>query len=300
MKVFLSWSGELSHQVAIAFRDWLPSVLQYVEPYVSSEDIDKGARWSTDIAQELEKSLYGLLMITKDNIEAPWIAFEAGALSKALDKARVSPFLVNLKRSELQGPLLQFQSTIFDKGDISKLVFSINNSTEEDVRLDETRLQKVFDVWWPELETQLDKIIKDTPKSSSKQTSGKVGTETILEELLDLVRNQQRILSNPEELLPQNYFGFLVERYFSRSFDIKSTRGLSSRNLREMEMMTRYLTKNYQRLVDILDKIKSKTKPSISAAEMNDITSIMKNLDGVIQDLNDLTQRPEINLRELK
>jgi len=65
MKVFLSWSGELSHKVSVIFRDWLPSVIQSVDPYVSSEDIDKGARWSTDIAKELEESSYGVLCVTK-------------------------------------------------------------------------------------------------------------------------------------------------------------------------------------------------------------------------------------------
>ena len=70
MKVFLSWSGHRSHQVALALRDWLPSVIQSITPYVSSEDIDKGARWSTDIAKELEDSTFGILCVTKDNLEA--------------------------------------------------------------------------------------------------------------------------------------------------------------------------------------------------------------------------------------
>lgn len=85
------------------------------EPYVSSEDIDKGARWSTDIAKELEDSTFGILCVTKENLEAPWLSFEAGALSKTMEKSFVTPFLFDIKRSEVQGPILQFQSTIFQK-----------------------------------------------------------------------------------------------------------------------------------------------------------------------------------------
>lgn len=208
MKIFLSWSGDLSLRVASVLRDWLPSVLQSVTPYVSSEDIDKGARWSTDIAKELELSSYGIICITRENLEAPWIHFEAGALSKTVEKARVSPFLVHVKRSEIQGPLLQFQSTVMEKEDISRLVASINAAMPEGEQLDGPRLSKVFEVWWPQLKTELDKL-PDSTKVAPKKSAEKVGgTEAILEELLTLVRNQERLLRAPESLLPPSYLAY--------------------------------------------------------------------------------------------
>jgi hypothetical protein len=57
----------MSHRVAASLRDWLPSVLQAIEPYGSSKDIDKGARWNTDISKELEDSSFGILCITPEN-----------------------------------------------------------------------------------------------------------------------------------------------------------------------------------------------------------------------------------------
>ncbi|WP_301814842.1 TIR domain-containing protein [Bacteroides caecimuris] len=143
MKVFLSWSGHKSHQVALVLRDWLPSVIQSITPYVSSEDIDKGARWSTDIAKELEDSTFGLLCVTKENLEAPWLLFEAGALSKMMDKSYVCPFIFDLKRAEVKGPILQFQSTIFEKEDVKKLVLTLNRACGASA-LKEDLLTRVF------------------------------------------------------------------------------------------------------------------------------------------------------------
>ena len=128
MKVFISWSGKTSLGVAQQLREWLPCVINSLEPYVSSEDIDKGARWSTDIAKELEDSTFGILCVTKDNLEASWLSFEAGALSKTMEKAFVTPFLFDIKRSEVQGPILQFQSTVFEKEDIKKMVKTLNKA----------------------------------------------------------------------------------------------------------------------------------------------------------------------------
>lgn len=205
MKVFISWSGDLSKKIAIALKEWIPNVLQSTEPYVSSEDIDKGSRWSTDIAKELADSTYGILCVTKDNFREPWLNFEAGALSKKIDSSKVCPLLYNVKRSEIDGPLLQFQVTVYKKDDVFKLMNSLNNSCTEQ-QLPEDRLNKTFELWWPKLEEAL-KI------ENSEIVSQKVNNESntithndaILEEILSLVQTQQKILRKPEELLPPEY-----------------------------------------------------------------------------------------------
>lgn len=37
LKVFISWSGDRSKEMAKALRDWLPMALNYVEPFVSDK-----------------------------------------------------------------------------------------------------------------------------------------------------------------------------------------------------------------------------------------------------------------------
>lgn len=204
MKVFLSWSGDVSHKVAVIFRDWLPSVIQSIEPYVSSEDIDKGARWSTDIAQELENSTFGILCVTKENLDTPWLNFEAGALSKTMDKTFVSPFLFDIKRSEVNGPILQFQSTIFQVDDIEKLVKTLNKACGEG-SLPEERIIKAFKVWYPTLEEQLKAI--DIPQKETNKTKEQTkdnNYDEILEEVLNISRMNQKLLRTPNKDLEHN------------------------------------------------------------------------------------------------
>ena len=221
MKVFISWSGTLSHKVALVLRDWLPSVIQSLDPYVSSEDIDKGARWSSDISGELEDSSYGILCLTTENINAPWLNFEAGALSKSVDKSRVSPFLFGLKRSEVQGPLLQFQSVIFDKSDVKKLINSLNGWDRFFFGhiIEEARIDSVFDVWWPRLQEELNGI-QATPVVEVKTPEAKTEIESndILEEILDLVRNHQKILNDPEKILPEDYLAYVFNKTQAKGF----------------------------------------------------------------------------------
>ncbi|MBV1928231.1 MAG: toll/interleukin-1 receptor domain-containing protein [Gammaproteobacteria bacterium] len=244
MKVFLSWSGDISHKVAIVLRDWLPSVIQSIEPYVSSEDIDKGARWSTDIASELEDSTYGILCVTKDNLHAPWLTFEAGALSKTMDKSYVSPFLFNIKRAEVNGPILQFQSTVFEKDDIKKLLMSMNKACSED-QLTQERLEKALDVWYPDLEKNLQKIIVDAPPQKSVKASkeDESFSNEILEEILDLSRVNQKLLRNPDTDIHKSVdsIKMMIKEVISRSDFDKETRMMKRKRKIHPEMLDELL-----------------------------------------------------------
>lgn len=204
MKVFISWSGNTSLKVAQLLREWLPYVINAIEPYVSSEDIDKGARWSTDIAKELENSTFGILCVTRDNLNAPWLSFEAGALSKTMDKSFVTPFLFDIKRSEVQGPILQFQSTIIEKDDIKRLLKTLNKACGE-ASIPEERLDKSFDVWYPTLETGLNQLKNEAICSdgadNANNADNSIHSSEILEEILELSRDNQKLLKNPDSKL---------------------------------------------------------------------------------------------------
>jgi hypothetical protein len=192
VRVFISWSGAWSKRLALALRDWLPLTVQAVEPYMSAEDIDKGARWSSDLAEELEVCNFGILCLTPENLEAAWIHFEAGALSKAVDRARVSPLLLGLRPSQVTGPLVQFQATEINYSEILALVKAINEACGE-ARIDPHRLERVFDAMWPPFENQVTTILTDMV--AVQGTPPLRDTRALLEELLELARSQSRSLT---------------------------------------------------------------------------------------------------------
>ncbi|MSQ33735.1 MAG: TIR domain-containing protein [Dehalococcoidia bacterium] len=155
MKVFLNWSGEQSKSVALGIRSWLPDVLQAVTPWVSASDIGAGARWNRDIDRELGETTFGILCLTRDNMTAPWLLFEAGALAKTIEQARVCPYLLGIEPSDIPaGPLTQFQAKRANRTETFELVQAINTALSERA-LTTAALERTFDLWWPRLEQVL-------------------------------------------------------------------------------------------------------------------------------------------------
>ena len=189
MKVFISWSGRRSKAVAEALHDWLPSVMQAVRPWMSAEDIEAGARWSADVARELEETRFGIICLTPENRDARWILFEAGALSKTVQQTRVCPYLFDLQPSSLEGPLVQFQAVVAHEEGTRKLVRSINLAAA-DQGLPEARLDKTFDVWWCDLRQRLEAVPQPEQPARPEQTERP--EREMVEEILSLVRDQAR------------------------------------------------------------------------------------------------------------
>lgn len=214
MKVFISWSGEKSKKVAEILKQWIPFVIQNIEPYFSSSDIDKGARWSTDIAKELEAASFGILCITNENVNSSWLNFEAGALSKSIDKSRVCPLLFDIKTSEITGsPILQFQMSTISMDDVFQLFISMNNALG-DAALDTSRLKTSFDLVWSKIDDALKAILAETKAVSRPAKPQTIDQSKAIEEILDLARMQIRLLKSPEELIPIDYLSSAIEKRF--------------------------------------------------------------------------------------
>ena len=138
-------------------------MVQSLDPWFSSKDIDSGRRWNSEIAGQLSETKFGILCITPENQTAPWILFEAGALAKTLDiDTYVCPYLIKIEKSQLiQGPLISFQAKEANKNETWDLVVTLNNAVKANKErgVDEAGLKPLFDFFWPQLEA----VINDLP-----------------------------------------------------------------------------------------------------------------------------------------
>jgi hypothetical protein len=141
-------------RLAEALSDWIPNVIQSVDVFYSSDDIRAGQRWNAEINAQLSETDFGVLCVTPENVGAPWLNFEAGALSKKLnDDTRVVPVTLGFDPSALDDPLKQFNGTRADVDGIRKLVRSVAEVANSPADVD-----KAFTLWWPELEGQIAQI----------------------------------------------------------------------------------------------------------------------------------------------
>ncbi|MCI2023623.1 MAG: toll/interleukin-1 receptor domain-containing protein [Acetobacter fabarum] len=186
MKVFLSWSGEQSKKVAQLLNDWLPRVIQSLEPWISTQDIQKGSLWSEVIGDQLQGMTTGIICLTMENKERPWILFEAGALAKGLTTNRVCTLLIDLEPADITPPLSQFNHTIPSmKEDVLHLLQTLNDRIKDN-KIRSEILVNALDVHWPYFSQELQNI-KQSTQSAEKVPPR--SDDDILREILDNTRS---------------------------------------------------------------------------------------------------------------
>lgn len=183
MRVFISWSGDRSGRVAQFLKEWISCVLQNAKPWVSSKDIDRGSLWFSEISQQLGETSVGIICLTQENKERPWILFEAGALAKGLQSSRVCTLLIDLEPSDIRDPLAQFNHTAPTKESMYALIRTINTALG-DKGLDIPVLEKVFETYYPQFESELKVILDSTTKAKSTPRK----SDDVLEEILENTR----------------------------------------------------------------------------------------------------------------
>ncbi|MGA7730807.1 MAG: toll/interleukin-1 receptor domain-containing protein [Chloroflexia bacterium] len=276
MNVFISWSGEKSKKVAFKLRDWLPDIIQAVKPWMSSEDIEAGARWNIDISKQLESTSFGIICLTKANQTRPWIMFEAGALAKVLQGTFVVPYLIDLKPSEVeQGPLSQFQAKGANKADTLQLLQTLNRSLN--APLNDERLRHIFDKFWPELEEVLNELPDENPNTTPTRSN-----QDKVDEILLLVRGISRRQQNSTSTSTGS------RRIFTQTPNIRS-------DLISLFSKDKYLSKHLRELSraswgDFLLTYIDKIWPGLGATELRGV------LIGVYEHFEQKFGGPELDL----
>jgi hypothetical protein len=189
LKVFISWSGTISCEVAKLLSEWIGNVLQGVKCWYSPDDIEKGSLWFNEIGDVLSSNNFGIICLTSENINSPWILFEAGALFKGLSQSRVCPILIaGLGSADVRPPFSHFNLTAMTEGDMLRLVQTINRHTESPI--EDERLIKTFKLWWPHFFDEYEQKISAVPAVAENPRKA----EEMLEEVLDGIRQIQRSL----------------------------------------------------------------------------------------------------------
>ncbi|MEG3631306.1 toll/interleukin-1 receptor domain-containing protein [Streptomyces poriticola] len=201
----MSWSGMPSRRCAERLASWLRYFSDEIDPFVSSESIRKGARGLDEIKRQLDESSFGIACVTRANIDAPWITFESGALSKEVDerKGQLVPFLLEGSHDDLEAassPLRQFQSArAHDEEDVLNMVRTINTVLRESANRppDNSRVDSLFRKVWPELRDALAAI--DCTGGMRDQAPPRRSAQEILEDLTSLVREQISRITDLEQ-----------------------------------------------------------------------------------------------------
>lgn len=252
--VFLSWSGEQSRKVAKEFSDLFEAVFTpTIKCFMSNKDISPGMRSISKLFEMLEKCNYGVCFINYENARAPWIQFEAGALSKIVDESQVMVLILDDNIDCLYGtPLNEFQHKLFSEDDIRSIFeeiikkFNLSDEKESFIRR--------FNINWKEF---YDNSYKALVMQKDNKQNGKVDQFPEKEELDSI----KKMLLNMQNILKTDYSQTVRESITLLSELKRILKTITPEELKDMKMqfkVQRYelvFQQNIQNIEDAIDDL---------------------------------------------
>lgn len=221
MRLFLSWSEKKSGDVAARFATFIRCAIQSIEPWISSRDIDNGTVWFGEISSQLSSCSSGVIFITKNNQNNPWLLFESGALYKGLSENRIFTYLVDMPVSdiELGSPFTQINHTTHNRESVLKLIESINKTLGDDLKSVDV-IREIFDALWVKYDEDIKTILNSEVDTNDKEKNSE---ENILNNILENVLIINRRIS----MIKNRTQGGSVGRYIEPSHAINVLRELT-------------------------------------------------------------------------
>ena len=188
MKVMICHSGALSVAVAHALRKSLRQLFPYGEPFMSDEDIEPGTLWHERLSSVLGGTSAALICLTRSNVSAPWLHYEAGAVATTLrDNTRVVPILIDVLQSDVKGPMMHFQAVPLKKEHMLRLVHTLNELADEPRRMPREWLGDAFERLWPPLDQELQRACE---QYGSGEREPPTKEQEMYLRILDLLQNR--------------------------------------------------------------------------------------------------------------
>lgn len=195
--IFIAWSGRDSQAAAEILRKYLPLLLHHgLKVFMSKHDVSSGVRWASEVASELAHSNFGIICLTPDNLEAPWIMFEAGALTKNATGRACGLLFRGLTIANITGPLEQFQNREFSEAGFRQLLDDISKVLNSPV--EPQYVDMLFEKFWPEISNAISGAMAS---QSPRQEAPRRSPDDLLEEVVERVRTLEVLSQRDMEWL---------------------------------------------------------------------------------------------------
>lgn len=201
-KVFISWSQDRSKYIAETVQWWLRQVVQASDPWVSSTDIDAGTRSMNEIEISLANTKFGIICVTPENVERPWLNYEAGALSKQVDEVatRVIPLLFDFAdKADITTPVGQFHAVLADKSGFEQIAQSLNKCLAPELQRSAEDVRSAHEAFWDQLESRLNSVPAPINKIQAPSRSSDDMFREIVNTVRDLDSKIERIMFSGQE-----------------------------------------------------------------------------------------------------